>query len=473
MSTTVGKTDIILVCYNHLDLTKRYIRSLVENTDMSAVRLIVLDNSPGAETKAWITEQNVITGGMLNGADMMYFHFPENKGWIDGIHSVYHAVNSEFFITSHNDVTFSVNWLPNMLRRFRDNKVAMVGPISDFILGLQSTQFNSRGIVTEEAKFICGLFCAFRKSAIDELIAKDGYFMDPVFGKGDKEELDYAIRLADAGYKFLVARDVFIHHDGEKGFVDLLGSKEEFHVYQDTQKNKLIEKWGNDRVNAIYSLDLAERVRVAICVPLRNNYMHYKFAASLVTLLKLPGTNYINTVRYIIHESRNLLVKEALEKNATHVLFVDDDMVFPPDALVRLLEKDLDIVCGLAFRRRPPYDPCIFVNVNDKDIFPVEHINEGLMQIDACGSAFVLIKTEVFKAMPEPWYVWGDTSLGIYTDKGGLGEDIAFSLKAKRAGFNVCCDTSLIIQHIGEEEIVDEKTYIAHKNKTSSNNAEG
>ena len=457
------KVTILMVAFNHLDLSQKAILSLVTKTDPKDYKLVFINNGSFDDTFNW-AQQNLDKYGIeyriLN---------RNNDGWINAIHEAYKFVDTPYFVTCHNDIVFSDDWLPKMVKQFIDHDdVAMVGPTSDFILGLQSQQFNQRGIVNEQAKFICGLFCMFSKEAVDKLIETDGFFMDPIFGFGDKEELDYAIRLTDLGYSFRIARDVFIHHDGEKGFVDKLGSRENFHNYQNEKLQILINKWGEQRVNDLYAADLAKRVHILMAVPLRNNYTHYRFAATLLTMQKVPTVEYMNTVRYIIHEARNLLVEKALEMGCTHVLFIDDDMIIPPDALVKLLEHDVDVVCGLAFRRLAPYDPCIFICHEGKDIYAAEMINKGLIDIDACGSAFVLIKTKVFKKMPKPWYVWGDTSLGIYEKAGGLGEDISFSLKAKQLGFRVCCDTSVILGHIGEEEIVNETTYINHKEKIAN-----
>lgn len=451
------KIDILMVCFNHLDLTKKAVESLYENTEPDSFRLILINNGSHDETANWAYHQDLDNFNFIN--------LKENVGWIKAIHGAYSNITAPYFLTCHNDVIFEKDWLPKMLKRFNDDeKIGMVGPTSDFILGLQSIQFNAPGIVSEYSKFICGLFCIFEKEAVDKLIANDGYFMDERFGLGDKEEIDYAIRLTDLGYKFRIARNVFIKHLGEKGFVDKLGSQKAFHEYQNKNYDILLDKWGEERTEDVYKTDLSKRVNVVMCTPLRNNYNHYKFTASLLGMRKVPTVQFMNSVRYIIHEARNALVQKAIELEATHVCFVDDDMIVPEEGLIKLLEHDVDIVCGLAFRRLPPYDPCIFKNLG-KDIFPLEMIDKGLIDIDGCGSAFILIRTEVFKKMPQPWYVWGDKSLGIYVDKGGLGEDMSFSMRAKKMGFRVCCDTSLIVQHIGEEEIVDDKVYIANKEK--------
>jgi hypothetical protein len=45
----------------------------------------------------------------------------------------------------------------------------------------------------------------------------------------------------------------------------------------------------------------------------------------------------------LVYDSRNKIVKMAIEENYTHVLFVDSDMVFNSDALEVLIHHDKDI----------------------------------------------------------------------------------------------------------------------------------
>ena len=58
------------------------------------------------------------------------------------------------------------------------------------------------------------------------------------------------------------------------------------------------------------------------------------------------------------------LGKAALDMGADYVLWLDSDMTFPADTLERMLatmqEKDLDILTGVYYRRRSPYTPVLF-----------------------------------------------------------------------------------------------------------------
>lgn len=452
----MGETiDIIMVSYKHPEDLRQALETLYANTPVGSFTLHLIDND-GVETCKFYN-------ACAREYDNIHYHYYNNVGWIEAINDIYNKFvkrsEGKFFLTCHTDVIFEKDWLPKMLKGMQDDKIAMVGPTSNFILGLQSIQFNLPGVTYETSKFICGLFCLFRKTAINKLIEQDGYFMDPIFGMGDKEELDYAIRLGRLGYQFVIARNVFIAHQGEKGFADFAGNKEKFHEYQNTRLQLLIAKWGKEIVNDLYKINLADRLHVFVCTPMRSNYVHYRFMAAMMSLQKAPRFEFISSVHYVIDEARNVLAEKSLEKGATHILFVDDDMMPPPDAAIRLLKHDVDIVCALTFSRLPPHCPCIFKNVG-QDIYPIESINKGLIEIDACSGAFVLIKSDVFKQMPKKWYKPGDNTLAIYKKAGGLSEDIGFSFKAKRIGLGVYCDTDLIVPHVDDEEMIYDKVSI-------------
>jgi len=451
--------DIIMVCRNHWDLTKKALESLVKYTNSNDYHLIIIDNASSDETEEFIN--NFISNNLHLSVE--YIHNKENLGFIKPINKVCEKLNNKYFLTCHNDILFSENWLPEMLKRFDDEEVAMIGATSDFILGLQHVNFNMRGIVSEYSKFICGLFCIFKTEAVKKLIETDGYFMDEIFGLGDKEELDYAIRLTQLGYKFRIARNVFIHHEGEKAFADAFGGKEGFHDHQGLNYQLLIDKWGKEKVEELYKIDMTKRLSICIGIPTRTDYYHREFAKSLWFIPKIGSWQIVDVSRSIISEAREMIAEKAIELGCEWLLFIDDDSSFQPKALEQLLSHDVDIVSGLAFQRKAPYYPCIFKLDDKNDLYMTECIGQGLIEIDATGMAFTLIKTKIFKNIPKPWFVWGDKTLGIYVDKGGLGEDLSFCIKAKRAGFKVYCDTDVNITHIGESQMVNKNTYLDYK----------
>jgi len=148
----------------------------------------------------------------------------------------------------------------------------------------------------------------------------------------------------------------------------------------------------------------------------------------------------------IIPRSRNKIADRALELKAKYVLFIDSDMVFDEDALMRLLARKQHIVSGLCVNRGEPYRPVVKKIDKDNQWVLVPNLQDGKFRddVDGVGCAFLLIDTEVFEKVDKPWFAMP----AWYEDV--MGEDYYFCHKAKKAGYNVCVDCSLIIGHIGE-----------------------
>ena len=166
---------------------------------------------------------------------------------------------------------------------------------------------------------------------------------------------------------------------------------------------------------------------------------------------------YTDPVGLQVDIARNAMTSVALAyKEVTHLMFIDDDMTFDRDAVRRLLTHDLPIVGGLCHNRRPPYPPILIHDSPRGFEFQYDY-PEGLVEVDATGAAFLLVKREVFEAIraefpdEEPWR------------PKGVSEDVSFCRRAREAGFKVFVDTTIKIGHVGEV-VVDEG--FAARNRT-------
>lgn len=166
----------------------------------------------------------------------------------------------------------------------------------------------------------------------------------------------------------------------------------------------------------------------------------------------------------LVQAARDLICKEAIRLNMDYVGMVDDDMYGPKcmNMWEQLLFHDLDIVAPLCFMRNPPHFPVVFANRGGQDTKSGEwhwqsHVvrnypKNKLFECDAVGFGAVLIKTEVLKKMPEPWFF----------SMANKGEDIHFCHKARDLGFRVFCDSSLKLDHLSPRHYVGEEWYEAH-----------
>lgn len=460
------KIDIIMPVYNKLEYTKEAIVTLKQHTKQEEYHLILVNDASTDTTEQYMYQLD--NDRRMNCVGVMQ---PQNMGWIKAVNEGMKHVGAEFVLICNNDIHFSEGWLEALLEYFKDEKVGAVGPISNYVSGLQHVAYNLPTVDSEETKLLIGFFIIFRRSALEKVViqVEEGkQYYDERFGMGGGDDLDISLRLCEAGYKLIIARNVFIHHYGSMTFRSYIArNKMTYDEYWKKGEKILREKWGTAKVDDM--MKAPSRLHIGVCTPYRTNYNHTKFTKSLFALTKIGQICHIDSERCAIAEARNLMVKYAIEEGCTHVLFIDDDMVFPHDTLIRLLQHKKDIVGAVAFQRRPEHLPCTY-NLEPLDstlLSAVECLDKGLQPFDAIGSSCILIRTEIFKSIPYPWYKWGDTSLGVMVKQGGLGEDLSFCIRAKQHGFQTWADTDFVITHLGDETQVDRKYYEAYKKETN------
>lgn len=460
------KIDIIMPVHNKLEYTKEAISTLKLHTKQEEYHLIVVNDASTDMTEQYMYQLD--NDRQINCVGVV---LPDNVGWVKAVNEGMKHVGAEFVLICNNDIHFTEGWLNAMLEYFKDEKVGAVGPISNYVSGLQHVAHNLPTVNSEETKMLIGFFIIFRRSVLEQVkvVTEEGsQYYDERFGMGGGDDLDISIRIREAGYKLMIARNVFIHHYGSMTFRSYIAKKKmTYEEYWKKGEKILREKWGAAKVDEM--MIAPSRLHIAVCTPYRTNFVHTGFVRSLFGLTKIGQISHIDSSRCMIAEARNLMVKYAIDEGCTHILFVDDDMVFPSDTLIRLLQHQKDIVGAVAFQRRPEHLPCTY-NLEPLDttlLSAVECLDQGLQPFDAIGSSCILIRAEVFKRIPFPWYRWGDTSLGVMVKQGGLGEDLSFCIRAKQYGIQTWADTDFIITHLGDESKIDRKYYEAYKKETN------
>jgi hypothetical protein len=182
------------------------------------------------------------------------------------------------------------------------------------------------------------------------------------------------------------------------------------------------------------------------------------------------GYTFASSFKYapIIQEVRNQLVASRIEfgKNQTSkifndrtnsqipfsgsveakkIIFIDSDIVWNNEDLIKLLESDKDIICGPYFLESGQ-DMCIV----DKDglfmdMSKIQHQTEPF-EIMSGGMGFVSVKYEVLEKIGFPWF----NTLYLKDEEEGVqfvGEDTFFFYRAQEEGFKVYCDPTIRIGH--------------------------
>lgn len=147
---------------------------------------------------------------------------------------------------------------------------------------------------------------------------------------------------------------------------------------------------------------------------------------------RVPGTQ--------IPWMRNWVV-EQMRRDDEFVLFVDSDQVPPIGAIPRLLRHGVGIVGGLIVERVAPFDVCAVKNWEPFERFRVEdfpYSDQILRPVLSVGTGFLLIRREVFDALPPPWFRCGQVGRADL-----LNEDMHFCMRAAEVGYPVFLDPTV------------------------------
>lgn len=108
-----------------------------------------------------------------------------------------------------------------------------------------------------------------------------------------------------------------------------------------------------------------------------------------------------------LSQMRQEAARTALDMDCTHMLFVDSDQSFPPDALRRLWSWNLPVVaCNIATKNFPTGVTARTKSKRHpegKIVWPTEKAG-GLRRVWRVGTGIMLIKTEVFRTVDPPWF---------------------------------------------------------------------
>ena len=203
-------------------------------------------------------------------------------------------------------------------------------------------------------------------------------------------------------------------------------------------------------------------MKILIAVPCMDT-VPSQFAQSLAVLSKVENCAIAFQMGSLIYTSRNNLATMAVQGEVDYVLWLDSDMVFPPDVLIKLLEdRDKgDIITGIYHRRVQPFKPVLYskLEINESgcdwlgyDDYPTDDVFE----VQGCGFGCVLTPVQVlFDVLAK----FGD----MFGPLNGVGEDLSFCWRAKQCGFKIVADPRLQLGHVGHY-IVDNKFFETYKN---------
>ena len=146
-----------------------------------------------------------------------------------------------------------------------------------------------------------------------------------------------------------------------------------------------------------------------------------------------------------LEKARNMIHEKFLKSNASHLMMLDSDVLFPPNMLETLLAHNLPIVGGW-YRDKKSDDnhPAVYDFINDSEGVAIfRHRKEsgtGLEKVDAMGAGCWLMTRETALALGEEPYG---------KNIAGGGEDFKLCRRLMDLNIPLHVDWSINCAHIG------------------------
>ncbi|MGB6764747.1 hypothetical protein [Mycobacterium sp.] len=222
---------------------------------------------------------------------------------------------------------------------------------------------------------------------------------------------------------------------------------------------------------------------VFIATPMYGGMAAGVYTASMVQLPAIFLRNRVDSLyvfsstESLVPNARNVLTHEFLESQATHLMWIDADIGFNAMDIVSMLIADKDIVCGIYPKKEVDWArvaQAVKAGVppeelrNHAGLFAIKLLassaggfgadSDGLFEIEAGGTGFMLIKRGVFDTLSEVVSEYAPDRKVIKefyatTIEPGSGrlitEDYHFCRLARSHGFKVYAAPWVRLSHAG------------------------
>lgn len=223
---------------------------------------------------------------------------------------------------------------------------------------------------------------------------------------------------------------------------------------------------------AVIDLNILRKHNIFFATPCYGGMLTDQFFLSMFRMsqtLMQHGINFrVTTLRNesLISRARNILTAMFLGSNCTHLMFIDSDIEFQPDDILRALAYDKPVVAGAYPKKALPVQYAInfkFVNPETRQI----RVENGAVEVLDASTGFFLIKRETIEKMiaayPELHYKNDsniDPSLNKHcyalfdtmidpVDSRYLSEDYTFCRRWQQLGGEIWLDPNTKLNHVG------------------------
>ena len=248
ISDTPGTTtSIIILCYNGLNYTRQCLKS-IENCTPEPHEIIIVDNGSTDGTPHFLRQyahehENVVL--IMNDC---------NRGYAAGNNQGIRAALGEYVVLLNNDVVVTPGWLGRMIGHLeRSAEIGMVGPVSNSVSGAQlipevpygrdmdqmyafAKEIGEKYAGKAEPCMRLVGFCLLVRKSVFDIIGG----LDEGYKTGNFEDDDLCLRSCIAGYRNVIARDVFVHHFGSMTFKE---NAIDYSVTMKANRSYFLGKW--------------------------------------------------------------------------------------------------------------------------------------------------------------------------------------------------------------------------------------
>lgn len=208
---------IIVLSYNNLEKTRRCITSILDFTKEINYQLVLINHGSEDGTQEYFES--------IQYENKSIIQVTKNISGVFCTNYTLTKLNAQYYVIVPNDLVVTPNWLTNLLICAKsDSKIGMINPVSTNVSNCQFENmggFSSYEEMVEKAK----KFNVSNPSLWEErmrliplgvLVSREALENTGVFDIGfihDFGDDDISFRIRRAGYKLIVARDTFVHHD--------------------------------------------------------------------------------------------------------------------------------------------------------------------------------------------------------------------------------------------------------------------
>ncbi|MBL8251106.1 MAG: glycosyltransferase family 2 protein, partial [Candidatus Competibacter sp.] len=262
-------TDIILPVHNGLSLLRDGLDAAMAHTPRRDCRLLIADDASDPVVAAYLRDRAAAAPDWI-----ALRRQDENLGFLESCNRAMAQGDSKYLVLLNSDVLVGPNWLERMLACAEsDPRIAAVNPLSnradniDLPMAPGASYLAMNAYLARQRRGRChdvvtgvGFCLLLRRSALDRV----GLF-DPLYGHGYCEESDLCMRLIAAGFRTVVAEDVYVFHRGGGSFSD-------GHARYLNNRRLFDQRWGADyrrQFRAFRRADPLKPVRRLFALPAR------------------------------------------------------------------------------------------------------------------------------------------------------------------------------------------------------------